>query len=252
MGAPPLSPSAYSSWVMASSPMILIICTLILPKIYPSLHISVEFHIWVPNCLLDMSLQLSQTAQRWTHHLSLPSHFFLYYLFISINISDTCHSKAAPWHFLMAHLLPSPSISYPGFKSIPVPHTHNVHSHLGYGLLSSPPALPLFQNVLHHAASLIFLKRNPNLSLISSKCISFLHWSLSEEPRLDHDLKAAHVDLYQLAQPHFSSCSSFHSCSPLPAPVLSTYLDSIPHLAWPATAHPSECNLKSFPEKPFP
>lgn len=224
MGAPPLSLSAYSPWVTASSPMTLIICTLIIPKICPSLHFSVEFHIWVPNCLLDISLQLSQTAQRWAHHLSLPSQFFHIILFISTNSSDTCHSKAAPWHFSMDHLLPSPFIFYTGFKSTPVPHTHNAHSHPGYGLLSSTPVLSLVQNVLHHAASLIFL----NATWICSSFLQNAFLSLSKESSLDHDLKAAHVDLYQPAQPHLSSCSSFHPCSPLPAPVLSTCRDSTP------------------------
>lgn len=124
----------------------------------------------------------------------------------------------------MAHLLPSPSISYTGFKSTPEPHTHNVHSHPGSGLLGSTPALSLIQNVLHHAASLIFL-------IATRICSSFLQnafLSLSKESSLDHDLKAAHVDLYQPAQPHRSS-SPPSVPALLSLPLCSALVWTLPH-----------------------
>ena len=92
--------------------------------------------------------------------ISLPSNFFHIILFISINSSGTCHSKAQPGP------LNGPSLSLtlhfvPWVQSTTVPCTHNVHSHAGYGL-ALLPVLALVQKILHRAASLIFLKCNSN------------------------------------------------------------------------------------------
>lgn len=147
----------------------------------PSSHFSLELHTPTFNCLLAISLQQSQTAQRLTYHL--PSYFFFHILlFILINSPNTHRFQSSTLagvngscFSLSFHVQSSCSTSHTLFKSSTQPRTHDVYSHLGHGLAPncSPPLSLLssktFSTMQPDWSIQIYLNRNDIFHLIESE-----------------------------------------------------------------------------------
>lgn len=147
-GCSSLFPLCTLSLVMASSPIILLTCTLILPKIYPSLHFSVEFHILVSTaCWISPCSCLKLLKDECITFLSHRSSSILYYLSPQIA------------------LIPAIPKQHPGTSQLLVVFPHPPYSTQDSNPPLSPvPTMPTLIQATNYLALL--------LSFLSSKMFS--------------------------------------------------------------------------------